>query len=250
MISIPDSFWKKIKPIIPMKKDFRGRPASEPIRILKGIFYILRTGAQWRALPREFGAPSTVHGWFMKWARLGFFQQIFDLVREYYLSNNMENRWYAIDANHAKAPLAYFSGKSPVDRGKRGIKRTIVVDRKGAPIAISVGAGNAHDSQFFEETIKKLPKKKPAQILVADSAYDVKKFKRLCSKKNIAFVAATNRRRNQNLAIIKPLHRWIVERTFGWFSWYRALKTCWSKTKTSHEALFLFAASIQLIGMV
>jgi transposase len=250
MNSIPNNLWNKIKSLIPKKKSRVGRPEISARKVLNGIFFILKSGAQWSLLPKHFGSKSTVHGKFMRWSRAGIFEKILAKIRDYYLANNQENIWYAIDANHAKAPFAYFSGKSPVDRGKRGVKKTVLVDRKGAPLVVKVGSGNIHDSQFFAQTIASLPRKEKVQILVADSAYDCKKFRKLCSKKRIAFIASTNRRRKKNIRVIHPSHRWIVERTFGWFAWLRGLKTCWTKTKIAYQALCSFAASIQLFRMV
>ena len=248
MNSLPDILLNTMLSLLPKENSF-GRPESDKRKALLGIFHILRTGSQWRLLPKEFGKPSTVHGKFMKWSRDGIFKHIFQCAKEFYSKQNKENIWHAIDASHSKAPLANFSGKSPVDRGKRGIKRTILVDRKGATLAFEVSAGNVHDSRLFTDIVKQIKPKKKPQILVADSAYDCKKFTIICAKKKIAFIPATNRRRNKNIRVISPPHRWIVERTFGWFSWYRSLKTCWSKTKIAYESLFSFAASIQLFKM-
>ena len=197
MNSIPNKLWNKIEKIIPKKKTNVGRPENDARSAIEGIFYILKSGSQWSLLPKYFGSKSTVHGKFMKWSRAGVFEKILSVMRDFYLAHNQENIWYAIDANHSKAPLAQFGGKSPVDRGKQGVKKTVLSDRKGAPLAIKVGAGNRHDSQFFEETIVAIPVKNQVQILAADSAYDCKKFKQLCTKKNIAFTPTTNRRRKK-----------------------------------------------------
>ena len=192
---------------MPKKKQKRGRAQADQRRCFEGILYILRSGAQWKLLPPYFGPPSTVHGAFMRWAKSGIFDKILEKVRRYYLKKNDKNIWYAIDANHAKVPLAKFSGKSPVDRRKRGVKKTIIVDRRGAPLFVAVGPGNTHDSQFFTEVVSQIPSKEKPQILVADSAYDVKKFRKFCSKKNIAFVATTKPRREKNKRKIYPKHR-------------------------------------------
>jgi len=40
---------------------------------MDGIFYVLRTGCQWEALPREFGSGSTVHRYFQEWTEQGVF---------------------------------------------------------------------------------------------------------------------------------------------------------------------------------
>jgi len=60
---ISDEFWTKIKPLFPFPKQKKkpGRPRKDDKRILSGIFYLLLTGCRWKALPRFYGAPSTVH---------------------------------------------------------------------------------------------------------------------------------------------------------------------------------------------
>jgi len=79
---ISDEFWNKIKPLLllPKPKKNPGRPRKDDKRILTGIFYLLRTGFQWKALPRFYGAPSTVHDRFQEWQRSGFFENCGKLV--------------------------------------------------------------------------------------------------------------------------------------------------------------------------
>src|SRR5215831_8118715 len=48
--------WGVIAPLLPNKP--RGVPRVDDRRVLNGIFWVLRTGAPWRALPREFGPPT------------------------------------------------------------------------------------------------------------------------------------------------------------------------------------------------
>jgi len=47
----------------------------EARRVLAGIFYVLRTGIQWKALPKEYGAASAVHRYFIKWTEAGFLKR-------------------------------------------------------------------------------------------------------------------------------------------------------------------------------
>lgn len=60
---IYDELWKKIEPLIPQPKPKKkaGRPRKDDRKMMTAIFYILRTGCQWKTLPRSLGAPSTVH---------------------------------------------------------------------------------------------------------------------------------------------------------------------------------------------
>jgi putative transposase len=43
---------------------------------LEAVFYVLRTGIQWKALPKEYGAASSIHAYFSKWAEAGFFRRM------------------------------------------------------------------------------------------------------------------------------------------------------------------------------
>ncbi len=76
------------------------------------FIYILNTGVQWNMLPEKHGCPSTLHGKFMKWCRLGIFHKIMVKAREHYRRRNNKNNWYAFDTISKKAPLAN-GGKNP-----------------------------------------------------------------------------------------------------------------------------------------
>ncbi len=75
---IPDELWKKIEPLLPPPKLKKkpGRPRKDDRKIMTAIFYILRTGCQWKALPRSYGASSTVHDRFQEWRKAGVFEMI------------------------------------------------------------------------------------------------------------------------------------------------------------------------------
>jgi transposase len=78
---IPDKLWKRMKILIPpppkkKNKDRPGRPRMDDRRAMNAIFYILRTGCQWNALPRSLGASSTVHDRFQEWRKAGLFERM------------------------------------------------------------------------------------------------------------------------------------------------------------------------------
>ena len=75
---ISDELWKKIEPLIPPSepKKISGRPRKDDRKIMSGILYIFRTGSQWKALPRSYGAPSTVHDRFKEWQKAGLFDKM------------------------------------------------------------------------------------------------------------------------------------------------------------------------------
>jgi putative transposase len=77
---------------------------------LNAIFYVLRTGIQWKALPRCLGASSTVHDRFQLWVQQGVFELMWELgLKEYAQQVGIEWEWNAMDGAMVKAPLG---GKS------------------------------------------------------------------------------------------------------------------------------------------
>ena len=75
---IPDSLWERVEPLLPAEgpKPKGGRPRVSARQCMDPIFYELRTGCQWKALPRCFGAASTVHDRFQEWRAAGVFERL------------------------------------------------------------------------------------------------------------------------------------------------------------------------------
>jgi transposase len=246
---ISDEFWNCMKDLFSNNQGKPGRPPISARKALSGIMFVLENGSKWRFLPGMYGKPSTVHGTFMRWVRNGTFKLISNRAREFYLSN-LETipTWCAIDASSSKAPFASWSGKNPVDRSKRGIKKTIIVDLHGAPLALAVGAANRHDSIFVKEALDDMVKLETDnfKILAADSAYDAKRLRVLAKERGFVLYLATNKRRRRDCKRIMPSFRWKVEASHSWLNNFRSLKTCWTKTKEAFVAFLQLGASVVL----
>jgi len=73
---------------------------------MTAIFYVLRTGCQWKALPRSLGAPSTVHDRFQEWREAGVFEKLWRAgVLEYDEKIGLDWDWQSMDGAMTKAPL-------------------------------------------------------------------------------------------------------------------------------------------------
>ena len=80
---LTDKEWELIEPILSNSMIKQGRTPKYPRReILNAIFYVLRTGCQWRHLPHDFPPWGSVYLQFWRWKRKGLFQQIHDYVRQ------------------------------------------------------------------------------------------------------------------------------------------------------------------------
>jgi transposase len=128
---ISDEFWEAIKDKIPKRRRIEereykrkaggGRKPLEPRKVLAGIFYVLRTGCQWKALPKEYGAASSIHQYFMEWTEARFFEGIWRAgLQKYDELKGIGWEWQSVDGCMVKAPLAREAvGHNPTDRGKK-----------------------------------------------------------------------------------------------------------------------------------
>jgi len=129
--TVSDDLWNKVAPLIPvrrrepgrkyLRKAGAGRKPMAARQVFAAIVYVLRTGIQWKALPREFGSASAVHQHFQNWYRAGFFLKLWQAgLAEYDGMQGIAWQWQAADGAMGKAPLATECvGPNPTDRGKK-----------------------------------------------------------------------------------------------------------------------------------
>jgi transposase len=129
---VSDAFWKRVEPLIPgqkrdpertfKRKPGAGRPPMDPRKVFEAIVYVLRTGIQWKALPKEvYGSPSAIHTYFQKWHKAGVFLELWRVgLAEYDEMEGVAWTWLSVDGSQCKAPLARETvGPNPTDRGKK-----------------------------------------------------------------------------------------------------------------------------------
>ena len=143
--TVSDELWAKVEPLIPRKQREQGRKYQRkpgagrkpmPARqVFAAIVYVLRTGIQWKALPRDFGSASAVHQYFQDWQKAGFFLRLWQAgLAEYDGMQGIAWEWQSIDGAMGKAPLATESvGPNPTDRGKKWAQAKLVSRRSWGP---------------------------------------------------------------------------------------------------------------------
>ena len=105
---IPDKLWDEIRLILPSEKPANtiGRPAISFRKVLDGILYVLRTGCQWKMLPKEYGSGSTCHRRFQQWSTSKVFQKLWTrLLKVYDGIVGIQWRWQSLDSVCIKTPL-------------------------------------------------------------------------------------------------------------------------------------------------
>jgi transposase len=105
---IPDEMWERIEPLVPAPEKIHpfggGRPRVPDRQVLDGIFFVLRTGCQWRALDAtEICDGSTAHRRFQEWQRAGFFDALWQqALRDYDADVGVDWAWLSIDGAMGK----------------------------------------------------------------------------------------------------------------------------------------------------
>jgi transposase len=105
---IPDDLWAELEPLLPPEKPpgTPGRPVVPFRHVIDGILYVLRTGCQWKALPREYGSGSTCHRRFQTWVQTGIFEKLWTVVLlRYDEVRGLQWKWQSLDSAMVKAPL-------------------------------------------------------------------------------------------------------------------------------------------------
>ena len=105
---ISDKLWDRIKKILPKEKPSNtvGRPVVPYRKVIDGILYVLRTGCQWKMLPKDYGSGSTCHRRFQEWNKLDVFKNIWiRLLKIYDDLIGINLTWQSLDSISIKSPL-------------------------------------------------------------------------------------------------------------------------------------------------
>jgi hypothetical protein len=163
----------------------------------------------------------------------------------------------AVDGAITKAPCGgEVAGRSPVDRGKQGMKRSVATDGHGIPLHVVAARANAHDSPLLEPTlagvvemIGTLPQYRDLHggddfpNLHLDRGYDSAKTRDLLDVLGFSPHIAVK----GQPAPIQAGHRWPVERTHSWMNGYGKLRRCTDKRKVIVEFWLCLAAAFTVI---
>jgi putative transposase len=105
---LPDQLWIRMEKLLPTysAQPKGGRPRADLRHVASGIFYVLRTGCQWNAVPREYGSGSTLHRYFQQWEAVGVFRRLWKrCLLEYDELKGIQWNWQSADGAMTKSPL-------------------------------------------------------------------------------------------------------------------------------------------------
>jgi len=246
---VTDEQWVLIEPLIPVYPG--GRPRKTSVRdVLDAILYMLRTGCQWRYLPKEFPPRSTVWRYFDEWRHNGTLDTIHDLLRKkvrtqekpYHPRTTASVDSQSVDTTSGGEQRGRDNAKN-VD----GRKRHIVVDSMGLLLAVLVTAADVDDAKGAAEVFARLEGQPMSRVerMFADNKYHNHALYSWVDE-HARWELVIVRRPDGSEGWVKLPIRWTVERTFAWLGKCRRLSKDREKTVRSSEA-FIKLAMIQLM---
>jgi putative transposase len=237
---LTDEQFALLEPLLPRRKR-TGRPPADLREVLNAIFYLVRSGCQWRLLPHDFPPWSTVHTWYRRWRQDGTWDRLNDAlvpqVRRQ-AGRDPSPRVTAVDSQSAKT--TEMGGERGFDGGKKvkGRKRHIWVDSLGLLLAVLVTAANVQDGfaagdLLHQRLWEDLPR---LELVNADSQYRAESLQRAVF--DLApFRLRVVSRQEGSAGWEKLPQRWVVERTFAWLGRSRRLSKDYERLPESSEAM-------------
>jgi putative transposase len=244
-IELTDSQWDEVKVFLGIERKRKNCLRS----IVNGILWLLRTGAQWRNLDSKFPKWNLCYYYFSKWNSDGSLQRINQWLNELermHWDKEASPSLMAVDSQSVKlAP--FIAEERGLDGNKKvnGRKRQIMVDTLGLVHAVSVHAANGSDTIYGCELLEQVRDKYPRlEKILVDGTYKgtfIEEAKRVLEVK---VEVASKPESTKGFVPIKK--RWVVERTFGWFNFFRRLAKDYEQ-KTENSAAWIFWANSFLI---
>jgi transposase len=246
---ITDAMWAVIEPLLPAR-DLRrgGRPrVYGNRRVLDAIFYVLRSGCQWRMVPHDLVPWWTAYRWYRSWAADGTWDRIHDQLRgavRIAAGRDPDPSAAVLDAQSVKSSEG--GQARGVDMGKKitGRKRHLITDTLGLVLVAAVTAASVQDRPGGKAVLARLAAAFPSVALVwADGGYANSIDAGLVhwAGQELGLLLEIVRRSDDVKGFTVLPRRWVVERTFGWLVRNRRLARDYERLTACSEAMIKVA---------
>lgn len=143
------------------------------------------------------------------------------------------------------------TGRNPTDRGKSGVKRSLLTDGCGVPLGVVIDGANRNDHKLMRQTLDAIPVPRPKptwecpQHLCLNKGFDYGEPRALAEE--FGFTLHLKSRGEEARAkrhAGAKARRWVVERTHSWLNRFRSILIRWTKRPANYLALLHFACAI------
>lgn len=247
---LTEAQWEVLRPeaeqVMAELRRAAGRPMVHELRaVLDAVFYVVRNGIEWRALPVDFPPWDAVYAFFQRWSQRGLPRRLTDRLRSRLrirAGREAQPSAAIVDSQSVKAADTVGAASRGFDNGKKinGRKRHIAVDVEGFLLAVVVTAANIGDRMGAKLlVIALLNTCTRLKLIWADAGYDGQPLATWIRAVTTITLEVIKRTELHVFKIVP--RRWVVERTFGWLLRHRRLVRDYERRPDHHEAMVHWA---------
>ncbi|WP_027268711.1 IS5 family transposase [Leptolyngbya sp. PCC 6406] len=250
---LTDEQWDILSLLIPPAKP-GGRPRSTDMReVVNAILYVLDNSTKWRCLPHDFPKAKTVYHYFRQWRNDGVWEHINHRLRELVrLTEGREASPSAavMDSQSVNSDV-YISESVGFDANKKvkGRKRNVVVDTMGLVLMVVVTAASLPERDGARKVLEKMHQVSQwftrLCVIWVDGGYSGNDFMKEIMDR-FRWVIEVIKRPDCAQGFVLLPKRWVVERTFGWFTFCRRLSKDYERLPETAEA-WIYVANIRVM---
>jgi hypothetical protein len=254
-VCLLEPLWAEFAALLPARPD---RVPSHPLGchrrrvpdrlVFEHVVAALVHGSGYERIASAGCSDRTIRRRLHEWAAAGLSEHLHTLaLRAYDRMIGLDLEDLAADGCITKAPAGgAAAGRSPVDRGKQGLKRSVVTDGAGVPLHLVAAGANRHDSPLLGPTLAGLDKldRFPERSTVhLDRGYDNGPTRGLLDALGLDGAIA----RKGVPAPVQAGARWVVERTHSWMNGYGKLRRCTEQAKAVVDFYLFLAAALVVV---